>query len=295
LSYLLGVDIGGSKADFLLTSADGLEMSCLTIPSKNLTNPDTNTVDLLLSKGLDQLSSSVDLTEISNICLGVAGLHTGNRVQLIGLIGQSISKYTSAKVQVVNDAVIGFHALLGHRQGIALIAGTGSLAARIHEDLVIKTAGGTGAKFGDKGSAFWIGKKAIQHILEGSDLGATEPELLKEFGIHSADSESSKWELVQYFNGMSNSEVAALSINVAHWSDTLPWAMNILSNAASNLISLAEHLNPRNEPVALIGSLFSKNTFIREKVSSGLLEMGLSPEIVNRPVEGAIKLARLSL
>jgi len=73
LSYLLGVDIGGSKADFLLTSGDGLEMSQLTIPSKNLTNPDTNTVDLLLSKGLDQLSSSVDLKEVSNICLGVAG------------------------------------------------------------------------------------------------------------------------------------------------------------------------------------------------------------------------------
>lgn len=295
MSYLLGVDIGGSKADFLLTSGDGLEMSLLTIPSKNLTNPDTSTVDLLLSKALDHLSSSIDLKEVSSICLGVAGLHAGNKAQLIGLIGHSISKYTPAKVQVVNDAVIGFHALLGHRQGIALIAGTGSLAARIHDDLVIKTAGGTGAKFGDKGSAFWIGKKAIQHILEGSDLGATEPELLKEFGIQSAESESSKWELVQYFNGMSNSEVASISINVTRWAETLPWAMKILSDAASNLISLAELLNPRNEPVALIGSLFSKNTFIREKVSSGLLELGLSPEIVNRPVDGAIKLARLSL
>jgi len=65
-------------------------------------------------------------------------------------------------IRVISDAEAAYHAALGDRPGILLLAGTGSVAlgrdARGH----FARAGGLGPLLGDEGSAFWIGREWLR-------------------------------------------------------------------------------------------------------------------------------------
>src|SRR5690606_20877982 len=53
--------------------------------------------------------------------------------------------------------------------GTVIIAGTGSIAARIEENRQVATAGGHGWLLGDEGSAFWLGREAVRTTLHALD------------------------------------------------------------------------------------------------------------------------------
>ena len=54
-------------------------------------------------------------------------------------------------------------------RGVALIVGTGSVAIGIDQDGNSVTKGGWGHWFGDKGSGFYLGYKALAAVAEASD------------------------------------------------------------------------------------------------------------------------------
>lgn len=59
-----------------------------------------------------------------------------------------------------------------------VIAGTGSVAARIEDHRLVASAGGHGWLLGDEGSAFWLGREAVRATLHALDRGRTDGDLV---------------------------------------------------------------------------------------------------------------------
>ncbi|SDO45396.1 N-acetylglucosamine kinase [Aureimonas jatrophae] len=67
-----------------------------------------------------------------------------------------------------NDTVCGWAGSLGAADGINIVAGTGSISYGVNEG-VGRRCGGWGEIFGDEGSAYWIGRAALQAFSRMSD------------------------------------------------------------------------------------------------------------------------------
>lgn len=76
-------------------------------------------------------------------------------------------------------------------QGYALVAGTGSVAARVREHRLERVAGGTGWLLGDGGSGFWIGRRVTRAVVAAIDGVGPETALtdllLTSLGIERTD------------------------------------------------------------------------------------------------------------
>jgi N-acetylglucosamine kinase-like BadF-type ATPase len=87
-------------------------------------------------------------------------------------------------VTVVSDAEVAFASATGEPDGTVLVAGTGSVAARIVGRRKERTAGGYGWLLGDEGSAFWLGREAVRAtlrvLMSGEAVGALAGAVLVE-------------------------------------------------------------------------------------------------------------------
>lgn len=106
-------------------------------------------------------------TDIGAACFGLAGLDRPGDEQAFAPAATQLGLRVAPAL--VNDAVIAWAGATAGAPGIAVIAGTGSIAygrgarGRSHR------AGGWGGPFGDEGSAYWIGTRAIARVLRGID------------------------------------------------------------------------------------------------------------------------------
>ena len=71
-----------------------------------------------------------------------------------------------------------FHSGTAARDGYALIAGTGTVAARIREGRLDRVAGGRGWLVGDAGGGFWIGHALTRAVVESLDDQGTDTALI---------------------------------------------------------------------------------------------------------------------
>lgn len=93
----------------------------------------------------------------------------------LGLSGHGESAATGARqvsvarelfgpaTEVVNDVAIAFDGALGAGHGVLVLAGTGSMAWG-RGPAGERRVGGWGDAFGDEGSAFWIGRRALARL-----------------------------------------------------------------------------------------------------------------------------------
>lgn len=90
-------------------------------------------------------------------------------------------------VMIESDLLAAFYSGSCHDDGLALIAGTGAVGARISDSQLAAVADGTGWLLGDKGSGFWLGREVAQAVaaaLDGRGLATALTELvLAELGI----------------------------------------------------------------------------------------------------------------
>jgi N-acetylglucosamine kinase-like BadF-type ATPase len=76
------------------------------------------------------------------------------------------------RILTLHDTEIAHAGAFDGAPGIALIAGTGSVALGIDDEGNRARAGGWGYLFGDEGSAFWIAREAIAAAMRDEDSGA---------------------------------------------------------------------------------------------------------------------------
>ncbi|WP_432565442.1 N-acetylglucosamine kinase [Kineococcus sp. SYSU DK003] len=73
----------------------------------------------------------------------------------------------------VSDLLAMFYSAAAQDEGAGLIAGTGSVAARVAGGELVRAVGGNGWLLGDAGSGFWIGRLVARAVVD--DLDGTGP------------------------------------------------------------------------------------------------------------------------
>jgi glucosamine kinase len=182
---VLGLDIGGSTTRARLV-ADGALMAEATAASASLTAAGRQQASAALADLLGQLP---ELTgRLDAVCAGAAGART--EPQTTDFLHATLAPLTRAgRVLVVDDASLILPAA-GLTDGIALIAGTGSIAAGRWQGQT-GWAGGWGYLLGDEGSGYWLVRGAIRALLarraRGEPAGELGRSLLAAAGAADAD------------------------------------------------------------------------------------------------------------
>ncbi|MEZ0165077.1 N-acetylglucosamine kinase [Kineococcus sp. LSe6-4] len=105
------------------------------------------------------------------------------RETLIGHLGLD----PGAPFRRVSDLLAMFHSAADTDTGAALVAGTGSVAARVRGGGLERVVGGNGWLLGDAGAGFWIGREVARAVTDDLDgtgaVTALTPALLAEFGL----------------------------------------------------------------------------------------------------------------
>ena len=207
----------------------------------------------------------------------------------------------AAQVDIVHDAEPVLSLSAGTGAGVALIVGTGSVAIATDGVGGRAVIGGWGHWFGDQGSGFDIGRRALAAIAEAVDGIAPQTALVKH--ISERLQVEHPREITRRLSRSVDlrQEIAALApvvIHAAHDGDNI--ARRIVQEAAGATAALvraaiANLELPNETPLALAGGVVCSGEFFRAELLGRLESLGISPHpvtVVTEPVEGSLILAR---
>ena len=172
--YLLGIDGGGTKTEFLLTDSNGKEIRRLILGASNPVSTGIENTYNILNNGIKELCEGSNLSEIS-VYAGIAGAKSGNNQQLIN---NFLSKFVFAAYNCGSDVDLAVEVALKGENGVAVIMGTGIVAfARSGEKLY--RSGGRGYMIDKGGSGFHFGSDALNSAFEFIDGRGGSETILK--------------------------------------------------------------------------------------------------------------------
>jgi len=160
------------------------------------------------------------------------------------------------------DLLAMFHSGTHRPEGYGMIAGTGSIAARIRDGALHRVVGGKGWLLGDAGSGFWIGHRVARAVVSALDgqgpATALTPLVLKTLGIAAEPARSAVRQLVSALYGrrpVQLAEFAPLAFAAVAAED--PVARQILAEGAAALADLLSTIREPGltGPVVLGGSV----------------------------------------
>lgn len=267
LRYYLGIDGGGSKTLAVLVDANGQEIG------RGLTGS-SNYATLGLEQALASIHSAVEQAIQAAHCylpvqgawLGLSGL---DRVEDHALLLPHLS-YLAHNIHLSNDAELLLSALDG-AAGVALIAGTGSIALGRDAHNTTARAGGWGYLIGDEGSGYDLGRLALQAASRAAD-GRGKPTLLLDLILQHWQLSKPDDIISEIYPDDDKSKIARLSSYVfqaVRQGDTI--AQAIVEQAAHELalaaLTVGKSLDlPSALPLALGGGLLIHETDLRERV-----------------------------
>lgn len=164
IQFLLGIDGGGTKTEFLLTDSKGSEISRIRCGSSNPVNLGIDNTFRILSDGIMQICKDSDKSLIS-VFAGIAGAKTGENKSLIN---DFLSQSGFGKYACGSDIDLALELALGEKDGTVVIIGTGVVGlARKGEKLY--RIGGRGYMIDKGGSGFCFGSDALNAAFESLD------------------------------------------------------------------------------------------------------------------------------
>lgn len=236
------------------------------------------------------------------MCMGLGGAGHAREQQELAAWARG---HLSARVEVVNDGQIVLAAGTPENWGVAVIAGTGSLAWGRNRAGKTARAGGWGYILGDEGSAYDLARQALRAATQSADGRGEKTELL--------DAILDFWKLPAppdlvhqvYRTGLTHKDLAKLApvvVECAAHGDAA--AHRLAQDAADALargvaaVSRALDFPQAEFPLALTGGLILGAAFYRELFLRALERahcLCAPVEQVHDPVYGAVHLARAML
>lgn len=172
--YLLGIDGGGTKTEFLITDLNRKEIRRLILGASNPVSTDIENTYNVLNDGIKELCEGFNLSEIS-VFAGIAGAKSGDNQHLIN---NFLSKFGFASYNCGSDVDLALEVALKGENGVAVIMGTGIVAfARSGEKL--HRSGGYGYMIDKGGSGFQLGSDALNSAFEFIDGRCGSKTILK--------------------------------------------------------------------------------------------------------------------
>jgi N-acetylglucosamine kinase-like BadF-type ATPase len=282
---VIGVDIGGSKTHGI-RAVDGHQVAEAVSGSANVAAVGVAEAD----RQLDAVFAQLGTDGVDAVCAGAAGADGAESVATITrLISQRVP---GARVSVVHDARLVL-AAEGQDAGVAVIAGTGSVAWGRRADGTNARAGGWGHLLGDEGSGYRVALDAVRHALDRMDAGApVDPltaALLDSCGLAARD------ELIDFVYTRQDrrywAERASVVARLAGQGD--PAAAAIIATAADALAALAHRVLGRLDlpgPVILAGGFVVHQPLLQRAIRDRLA--GTEVQVLaHAPAIGAVRLA----
>lgn len=160
-SYIIGIDGGASKTDFVLCNTQGMVEKRVLLDSCNPNDIGMECCIDVLTQGINKLVCGLDTGQI-NLFAGISGGTTGNNQERIHHYLSDY--YKDYNIHIGSDAINAMQLGLGEEDGIIVIAGTGSIVySRRQEEY--KKIGGWGYLFDRGGSGYHLGRDAIYAAL----------------------------------------------------------------------------------------------------------------------------------
>ena len=303
MSTFLGFDGGGTKTDCVLLDGAGRVLAETTGgPSNPLRIGFAKSCAVLGDTARHVLAAAHK--DPGNVRAGCAGLAGGSRPRVARRIASYLSHaFPQASVRVISDIELALDAAFGPEQGIVIVSGTGSAACGRNSAGQFVRAGGWGPWIGDEGSAYDIGRRAVEAALRARDhLG---PETVLGEKILTAEEVREWGTLIERIAKRPDSvfpglfalvaEAAALGDRPAQ--DILAAAAKALANFARSVV---EQLGLEGQPFPLSksGGVFGRSQYFDSALDAELARVAPGARIVplqTVPARAAAELARKSI
>ncbi len=293
----VGVDAGGTHTRAVIATAEGRVVGTGKAGGANhwsSGNPVAGTVSEAVARAL----GDSDPSRVANGVVAVAGAGATDPG-----IGDEISSAWAnlglrCRPNLIPDVVAALASGTSSAEGLAVVAGTGSVAALISDLGVIRRSGGHGWLLGDEGSAVRLGIEGLTAVLRALDgrgpdtsLVGSLPPLL---GIHDPDPVATQGKVVSTAYGRPPSrlgELAPTVVRVAAEGD--PVASGIIQRAVRSIVDMARAAaGPATPPVVVLaGSLLTGAEEVHGPVVAHLRDLWADTEI--REIDGGVAGATL--
>lgn len=236
------------------------------------------------------------------MCLGVAGAGRDSEQQRIRTWADQ--RRLAERIQVTHDVspLLSAPGLDGH--GIALVAGTGSLAYGRTPDGRTARSGGFGYLLGDEGSGYHIALLGLRAALKAVDGRGPATSMTR--GFQNRLQVSSTAHFIHRFYEQADDRtwiagMASVVLAAAQAGDEV--ATEIVDTNIIDLATMVATVGvqlmgaaPKGYPLAIAGGLIVNSSYLRVGLLKRLEEGGLSPSkvvIVSAPVAGTLRLAAM--
>ncbi len=294
----IGIDGGGTKTAFVIGNETEIFYQIEKSGCSYLEIGKEAVVNLIVS-GVKELLERCPDAECDTCCIGLPCY--GENRQMDEWFNETLGKALSPiEVQLVNDAVVGWAGSLECKEGIHVVAGTGSLAIGKGKDDVFVRAGGWSEFFGDEGSCYWIGKEAMTlfskqadgRIQKGSlyDLVKEKYRLQDDFEFIDVVLN----ELAPYRDQVAGFQKIALQAAIAHDESVIHLYERAVDELVQMVVSVKHQLkwSAPKVTVSIYGGLLHAKELILEPLKQKLKSIDCVLEMPKRSaVEGALLMA----
>lgn len=170
MKWYIGVDGGGTKTEFAVSSADGVPKAVVRLSGCSHQSIGVEAAVTLITEGISQCLAiaGIDPQDCAGCCAGVPCY--GEDTKADQEFGKKLcAALAPIPVYFVNDVEVGWAGALGRENGIHIVAGTGSIAFGRGSDHKSARCGGWTEFFGDEGSCYWIGREAMSLFTKEAD------------------------------------------------------------------------------------------------------------------------------
>ena len=318
MDVFLGFDAGGTKTNCVALDATGHFLAeAAGGPANPLRVGFAKASFALEDTALRALREARQETEsVRGICAGVAG--AGRPRIARRLVSYLSHAFPQATVRVITDIEIALEAAIGQddlnsgmpNAGIVIVAGTGSAVCGRNSAGKAARAGGWGPWIGDQGSAYDIGRRAVEAALFARDhLGPPTilgEKILRAEGGDAAPTNTQDWDTILERIAKRPDAVFPklfpVVVEAAAAGDAV--AQQILAGAAKSLASLAKAvidslgLTDQSFTVSKSGGVFSHSAYLDAALDRELSRIAPNARIVPlriSPARAAAELARKSI
>lgn len=289
----IGIDGGGSKTELILVDDQGEVVRRHVAGGCNPNVIGAEAAKRLLYEALAVLTTDIDRSSFTATLLCMAGNRSFWRETAAALTGYGQVSATDDSLPVLELATQGGY-------GLVLHGGTGSFvaarAADQRDPLTCLYAGGTGWRFGDPGSGYDIGRRAIGRGLLELQGWAPWSQIGPALQAHTSLKDTGDITRFFYAHAEANRVIASLApaiLNLAAEGDSA--AREIVAASTSELLTLALQVAATTFPTLPLDALragLSGPVLTHPFVISDLTPRSLLPLVpVNQaPIEGVRRL-----
>ncbi|WP_394805376.1 N-acetylglucosamine kinase [Kordiimonas aestuarii] len=273
MRVFIGVDGGGTKTAFALVSAEGHLLARHVGPTCSYLSAGYDGAKAVLEQGVKALlaRSHIPLADVEFAFFGLPAYGEDSETSPL-LDALPIDLFPLGNYRCDNDMINAWAGSLSCRDGINIIAGTGSIAYGENAGKSVR-CGGWGELFGDEGSAYWIGRAGLARFSKMSDGRCPRTPLYDIFRRHFAvrDDLDISGIVLGDWRGERN-RIAALSQLVATAARAEDgYALGIFADAATELASIVdstrrslEFTEEETVPVSYSGGVFEAGDLIKQ-------------------------------